>query len=223
MIEHNNISPENQKYTYKSRCLPHLFDIDKAVFITFRLKFSIPRRMLQELEGRKNTWLQELSKLSETEQREQLNTKDIRLYQWFDELLNRSDETPHILQRDDVAEIVATTFHFHDNIRYQLLAYCIMPNHVHVLFLPKMQENGDVFSPQHIVYTWKRYSANSINKLLNQKGSVWQKESFDRMVRDENELYKVLEYIMLNPVQAKLVSDWRDWKRTFVCESLRPD
>jgi REP element-mobilizing transposase RayT len=66
----------------------------------------------------------------------------------------------------------------------------------------------------------KGFSAREINKLLNRKGSIWQSESFDHIVRDEDELYRIINYVIMNPVKAGLVENWRDWNFTYVNKEL---
>ena len=66
----------------------------------------------------------------------------------------------------------------------------------------------------------KRYSAREINRLVKRSGSLWQAESYDHVVRDEDELLRIIQYVMNNPVKAGLVEDWKDWKHTFVSEEF---
>ncbi|MDD2229084.1 MAG: transposase [Candidatus Cloacimonetes bacterium] len=212
----NNISEENFKPYYKSRHLPHMFDIDKPIFFTFRLKFTLPKHVLEDYNKQINEWHTQFQTMNEPEKANALKTKDHQLFVWFDELIAKSSETPQILHRDDICKIIAEALLFHDKVRYQLLAYCIMPNHVHVLIYPKKQETGEIYPPARITYTWKTYTAKAINKLLSRQGSLWQKESYDRMVRDEKELYNTVDYIAQNPVNAGLVEDWKDWRGTYI-------
>ena len=58
----------------------------------------------------------------------------------------------------------------------------------------------------------KRFSARQANKILNRTGSFWQAESYDHVVRDENEYYRVVKYISNNPVKAGLIEKCEDWK-----------
>jgi REP element-mobilizing transposase RayT len=53
---------------------------------------------------------------------------------------------------------------------------------------------------------------------LKRSGSLWQAESYDHVVRDEDEQFRIIEYVINNPVKAGLVEDWKDWKHTFVSE-----
>ena len=61
----------------------------------------------------------------------------------------------------------------------------------------------------------KRISARDCNKYLNRSSAFWQDESFDRWVRDEKELYFVIKYVLLNPVNAGLVKNWDEWKYSY--------
>jgi len=61
----------------------------------------------------------------------------------------------------------------------------------------------------------KRHSAREANIILSRNGSFWQKESYDRLIRDRNDLAEKIEYTLYNPVKAGLVDDWRDWQFTY--------
>jgi REP element-mobilizing transposase RayT len=219
----NTIAVDNFKYFYHSRSLPHLFDINKPVLITFRLKFSLPKSIESELLNRKREWNDSLKTLSSGERQSKLKSKDYQLFLWFDELIAGSVETPDLLSDNRCIEIISHALHYHDNVRYQLLAFCIMPNHVHVIINPLLQDNDIIFSISHITYTWKKYSATQINKHMQMKGSLWQSESYDHLIRDQKELFHYLEYVMENPIKAGLVSKWYEWKGTWVIEELKPD
>lgn len=86
-----------------------------------------------------------------------------------------------------------------------------MPNHIHVVFelLSKEKNVGE------IVGSIKKYSARRANQILKQEGAFWQAESFDRLVRDEVELYFTIKYVLLNPVNAGLVENWEEWDGTY--------
>lgn len=89
-----------------------------------------------------------------------------------------------------------------DNKFYSLLAVVIMPDHVHLILIPK---SG--YSLSQIMKGMKGKSAREINKLRNAKGSIWQDESFDRIIRDEDELIEKLNYMLNNPLKAGLTND----------------
>jgi len=217
---HNNISQENMKTRFKSRNLPHMFHHAKPVFITYRLKFTLPQKDMAKYQQRLKDWYAELENLPDSERANLLKDKDQRFFDWYDQLLGLSPDAPRFLHQDGIRKIIQESFHHFDGLRYTLLCYCIMPNHVHVLINPLVQEDGDIFSVSRIVYTWKTYTAKAINKVLGKKGNLWQKEIYDSLVNDKEGLAKVIGYIVNNPVEANLVEDWQDWKGTYLKDEV---
>ena len=67
----------------------------------------------------------------------------------------------------------------------------------------------------------KGYSAREANKILGRRGSFWQAESYDHIVRDEDELERIIKYVIYNPVKAGLVDRWEDWEHTYLLENWR--
>jgi REP element-mobilizing transposase RayT len=76
-----------------------------------------------------------------------------------------------------------------------------MPNHVHAIVRPFDWGDDPV---EEILRTWKGTTARRINERAGDDGSLWQRESFDRIIRDEEHLWRVLQYIGSNPRNAKL-------------------
>jgi REP element-mobilizing transposase RayT len=94
--------------------------------------------------------------------------------------------------------------HYFDRERYELASYVIMPNHVHALVRPLV---CNLHPLEKILQSWKQFTAKRINEQAGSSGSVWQEESFDRIVRDEEHLYRCIQYIDTNPARAKLPND----------------
>jgi putative transposase len=221
MKRYNTIAQENQKYRYQPRKLPHLFGNYNPIFFTYRLKFTLPQPLIKALNERKAEWHKDLLSLKEAEKAQVIMSKDGLFFTWYDELLAKSQDVPQVLHRADITQIIATAFTHFDKGRYELLAYCVMPNHVHVLILPLKQESGEIFSPSHIIYSWKRWTANRINQILERKGSLWQQECYDHLVRNEDELMHTVDYIIHNPVKAGLAESWEQWQGTWLRDDLR--
>lgn len=99
--------------------------------------------------------------------------------------------------RDEVKE----TCLFHDGKKYDFLALVVMPDHVHILLQPMEKGEKGFYPLAEILHSIKSYSANQINKILKRRGTVWLDESFDRIVRDANELQEKLNYIINNPLK----------------------
>ena len=112
-----------------------------------------------------------------------------------------------LLRDDSIAQIVQDTLLFNHQKKYELICWCIMPNHVHTLIAPV-----EGMSLSEIMYDWKSYTTHAINKALNRKGKLWMMEYFDRFIRDNDHFQKVVNYIHNNPVKAGLVADSADWR-----------
>ena len=87
----------------------------------------------------------------------------------------------------------------------EMQGFVIMPTHVHLIFIPLRDDLGESYTLAEIMNGIKGASAHSINKLLKRKGSLWQDESLDRFLRNNDELESKLLYLMINPVRARLV------------------
>ena len=90
--------------------------------------------------------------------------------------------------------LVADAIRHFDGRRYDLLAFVVMDDHVHVLVFPLV---GHFL--QEIVHSWKSFTANGLRKFRERAVPVWQDEYFDRIVRDEADLIQKAEYILGNP------------------------
>jgi putative transposase len=104
------------------------------------------------------------------------------------------------------AKIVLGTLRHFDGQRYRLLAWVIMPNHVHAMI---EQIYGNSLST--IVQSWKSYSAHTINEISGAKRQVWSPDYFDRYIRNETHYANAKFYIERNPVKARLVERPEDW------------
>jgi len=111
-----------------------------------------------------------------------------------------------LLSIPEVALIVERALLFFDGQRYRLLAWCVMPNHVHTLI---RQEPG--FPLGKTVQSWKSFTAKEINSSLGRSGHVWHPDYFDRFIRNEEHLSAALTYIEKNPVKAGLVKEAKNW------------
>jgi REP element-mobilizing transposase RayT len=110
------------------------------------------------------------------------------------------------LRRPELAKTVQDSLrHFHEQ-RYLLSAWCVMPNHVHVVFTP--QGGHD---PSDILHSWKSYTAHEANKLLQTNGTFWERESFDHLIRSVEQFEGFVRYVEQNPVEAGLCTSPEDW------------
>lgn len=214
---------DQHKYFYRNR-LPHWTPADATLFITFRLGDSLPQSMLQTL---KEEYLL-LKKSLELHPDNDIALKRLNsnLFQKYETQLEKKPYGNCYLKHPRIAEIVREKLHHLDQEKYHLHAYCIMPNHVHILFSVGtgssfciVQKVSD--TPLHkIMQSIKGGTAFSCNKTLNRKGTFWEKESYDRVVRNKQEFFNVINYIRENPVKAGLVRKWEEFPHTYVNENL---
>ena len=133
--------------------------------------------------------------------------------------LDRRPLTP--TERDIVIESFLYAHHHH---QYELYAACVMPDHVHLLFEPQIKENdaqgNAVFwSLTEILHGIKSTTAHRINKAAGREGSVWEKESFDRLIRTETDLEEKFHYICRNPWDSGVAGQNEDYKWLWTYES----
>ncbi len=111
------------------------------------------------------------------------------------------------LRQQQIAEIVENNWLHFDGKRYQLFAWVVMPNHVHVLI-----EIWEGHPLDKVIHSWKSYTATEANKLLKRKGAFWFPDYFDRYIRDGKHFANAIRYIHENPVAAGLVEKAEDWQ-----------
>jgi REP element-mobilizing transposase RayT len=124
---------------------------------------------------------------------------------------NHRQLTPQ--ERDIVLQSIV---HGAERNQYELYVACVMPNHVHLLFEPQVKEQGAsgetiFWSLAEILQGIKSASAHRINKAAGTQGPVWEKESFDRLIRSERDLQEKFHYIARNPWDASIVNQNEDY------------
>lgn len=198
------------------RNLPHIIPPGGTFFITFRLKGSVPKHIAQsfaEEYEREKFIIKNQSKSSA--RFFLLNENRNNYFSDFDSYLDTQSTGPHWLRITKIVELVVDAIKFRDGKQYNLISYCIMSNHVHMIFTVQR----DDIPLYKILGSLKRHTARHANKVLKREGAFWQAESYDHLIRDRNELARTIDYVLNNPVKAKLVSDWNNWKHSYVKES----
>ena len=109
-----------------------------------------------------------------------------------------------LLRESSFATLLTNAMHHFDGERYELGAYVVMPNHCHAILRPLACAAHPL---ENLLGSWKQYSGKRINQKRGVNGELWQDESYDRIVRDEEHLYRSLQYIGRNPEMAGLGRD----------------
>jgi REP element-mobilizing transposase RayT len=101
---------------------------------------------------------------------------------------------------------------FENGRKVEMHAFVVMPDHVHLLFTPLEDDRGEPYSLADIMNGIKGASSHSVNKLLGRRGTLWESESFDRIVRSSTDFeYRVI-YIVQNPIAAGLAKGPHDYR-----------
>lgn len=116
-----------------------------------------------------------------------------------------------ILSPQERDTVLASILHAHEARQYELYAACVMPDHVHLLFEPQVKGENEAGSPifwslPEILQPIKSAAAHRINQSRGAEGPVWEKESFDRLIRSESELHEKFLYICRNPWQSEVAA-----------------
>ena len=202
------------------RFLPHIQPEDTAIFITYRLAFSLPQAYYMKEAIKKIKLRMQKEIIRNPKNRRAVTVKyKYRLFLFEDMFYHQIDNSPQWLVEENIAEVVEQSLLWGNRKRYDLFSYCIMPNHVHVLLRPlKIEETNKYFSLKDIMNNHKRFTAREANKILNRNGDFWFREFYDHYIRNEKEYRNVLRYIYYNPVKAGLVQEPEDWKFNKIME-----
>jgi REP element-mobilizing transposase RayT len=210
---------------FYQRRLPHYQPPEATYFITFRLANSLPQSVIARLKSEFRLEWNQLVQKPVKNRRDAVYDLKKRYLINFDQLLDRSEYGPHWLQKEEIASIVKESIHHRDENTFHLLAYTIMPNHVHLVFdLRDMaltaQHGASAYRATAIMENLKWYSALRCNRALNLSGQFWQHESYDHVVRRDGELTKIIHYVLSNSVKAHLTDDWQKWPWSYVKQDL---
>lgn len=167
------------------RRLPHISLTETPIFLTWRLHGTLPR--------------------GESLVRGPLGSGEA--FARMDRLLDEDPAGPHCLREPVLASMVVEALHYNARVlrHYDLDAFVVMTNHVHLLLtahvpLPKLTKSI------------KGVTGAKANRMLGRKGPFWQEESYDRVVRNEREFFNIWRYIEQNPVRAGLVREAGEYR-----------
>ena len=182
--------------------LPHWEGEGATYFVTFRLADSLPTSVLERIQAEKRSIIRtadQLRRALSPDERRKLQRLSSPIVEGF---LDKGLGACH-LRNPLLANEVADTIRHFDEQRYRLFAWCVMPNHVHVVF---KTFPGSKLST--IIHSWKSYTAKIANRILGTAGPFWQREYYDHLIRDQGELERAIRYVAQNPEKAELTG-WR--------------
>jgi REP element-mobilizing transposase RayT len=178
--------------------LPHWRQDEAIYHVVFRLHDSVPANVMKTWVAERDELLSKAGQLTEAERARARHLVSERTQDHLD-----AGHGDCILGDEENAAIVAGALAFFDGKRYHLHAWCVMPNHVHVIVEPFRDEELS-----KITHSWKSFTAHEIRKRDGESGNVWHRESYDHIIRNERSYQRVVRYVLDNPLRAGL----RDWK-----------
>lgn len=175
--------------------LPHWHQGGCLTLFTWRLKDSLPQKLLREWNRERIQW----EKFHPKPWSLELEDEVYERFEAREEAVLNEGRGACVLRDPEVAGYLESVIQQFDGIRFQLDSYVIMPNHVHVL----AALNED--TPQgKTVGAWKSKSASQINQHLNRSGPLWLPDYWDRLIRSYRHYLYVRNYIADNPLKAGL-------------------
>ena len=227
------------------RNLPHIQPPRATLFVTFHLAGSLPRSVLRQRNAEKSRLLNLKSnphrapdKHTTFERKQKYDQWERQWFRKIEKTLDDAQSGPIWLKDDRIAKAVADSMHYLDGRMYRLDAYCIMANHVHIVFapLPRPSEadaadlQDNTAQTQSLCYntlssimrSLKGYTARKANQFLARRGAFWQHESYDHCGRNSNEWQRIITYVLNNPVKAGLVDEWEKWQWSYYRSGFLP-
>jgi REP element-mobilizing transposase RayT len=187
-----------------ARHLPHQIPGGFPIFLTWNLKGAMPKAVIEEV-LRERRWLEEQAPRPGESVAQRRSREGKTLFAFADRFLDRAIDGPMHLKDPGAARIVEESILFGAVGQYDLFAWCVMSNHVHVLLAPHRELS-------QVTQGIKGSTARRINRLQDAVGrTFWQDESYDHWSRDEEEMHRIISYIENNPVAAGLCQHPEEW------------
>jgi hypothetical protein len=198
-LANQHVSPyfkDNAEIRRTANRLPHWEQSGVLCFVTFRLTDSLPESLLSRWKDERRTWLKLHPKPWDAK-------IEAAYHQRFRRQVELALDAGHgscLLRDPTCADIVGRALLHFDKDRYDQIAWVVMPNHVHTVFVLHSK-----WPLARLIHSWKSWSSKQMKlRLGNHSGAIWQKDYFDRLIRDSNHLFQVVDYIRSNPARAKL-------------------
>lgn len=183
--------------------LPHWRQWGTTYFVTTRLADSVPAVIAADWRRKRDAWLldhgirstDEFPKLTDEERHEYHREFTARFHTLLD-----AGHGKCLLANPACSDLLIARLLAGNGTAYQIDAWCIMPNHLHALVEP-----AEGVTLGEIIRHWKGGSSHDINKRLQRRGGIWQREPFDHIVRSEAQLRLFRKYIAENPQKGGLL------------------
>ncbi len=189
--------------------LPHWRQEGATYAVTFRLADSLPKHVLDTYLAEKQRLTAMLEKAIADESESLARDCEERLTELYSTQIESALDAGHgecHLKNPEIAKIVADTIYHFDGERYDIAAWCVMPNHVHLIIKP-LGEN----QLGEIIRAMKSDSARLANQHIGTTGPFWMEDFYNYIIRDMNDFRNQFAYLVRNPAQLKNWQ-WIGWR-----------
>jgi REP-associated tyrosine transposase len=177
--------------------IPHWHVPNGIYFVTYRLAGSLPRHVEGEIAALRAKLI---AARKDDFKGAEARAIEREIFRQTEAELDQSHGDCWLRNRE-VASLVISSFEHDDGNDYELIAFVVMPNHVHVLFRLLAGELHEV------IKCWKSYTSHRANEILKRTGTFWQSDYFDVLIRDSEQLERTITYVWNNPMKAGF-GDW---------------
>ena len=193
--------------------LPHWEQPGATYFVTFRLADALPQKKLEAWKLERANWIEAHPKpWTEEVERDYHDRFSSTIEHWLD-----AGYGSCVLRDSRVARVVGDALNHFEGERCVQHAWVVMPNHVHALFslLGSHTLEG-------LLHSWKSFTANLIHAGMNTHGRLWQRDYFDRLIRDQTHFNNCVRYLRKNPAKAGLrVGEFLLYESDWVREKVK--
>ena len=185
------------------RHLPHWRQDGATYFVTFNLADALPAHKIHQLQSMRRAWERE-----HPSPRDEATWTEYarKVFRMVEAAMDAGSGRCWLSHREYAKQLQRSILHWHEQ-RYEVGCLVIMANHCHLTMRPFQG-----YALEHELGSIKRTTARLINNRESLSGQLWQQECYDRIIRDEEHLYRVVQYIGRNPHRAGIPRNlWCRW------------
>jgi len=121
----------------------------------------------------------------------------------------------HLHHSEKCRQILIDSLAFRDGIEYEIIAYSIMPNHIHLV----IRHLSSSIHMGELLWRIRKFTGRKSNEELDLVGNeYWERESYDHIIQTQAELKQQVKYTLMNPVVCGLAKQWQDWPGNYLMD-----
>lgn len=215
------LKPQNSTLAsgYSKRRRPHIYPGGATFMIGMRLAGSITRPAAKRVLALREKYGQDIPPKLYWEATAEERVGFRKLLQGAD--CRRDLNGPfHLHHSEECRQILIDSLAFRDGIEYEIIAYSLMPNHIHLV----VRHLSQSIHMGELLYRIRKFTGRKSNEVLGLVGNeFWERESYDHIIKTQAELIQQVRYTLLNPVVCGLAKRWQEWEGNYLKEEWGRD